>query len=223
MTITKIMSVILRGFPVTLTLLLVSFILASLLGVALGWLYLRKNGLLSGLARVYLGIVRGTPPLLMLLLSYYGLPALLKGVGINIDGWSKMTFGIIGLMVGWSAYLAEAFRSAYLAVDQGQLEAALAVGITPRRAFFRIIVPQAALIALPNIENLFIGLVKGTSLVYVLGLYDMYNEASNLSNQTNGIYQLQILIILALIYWAFVLLIEWGFRTIAHRYQKVLG
>ena len=59
MTITKIMSVILLGFPVTLTLLLVSFILASLLGVALGWLYLRKNGLLSGLARVYLGIVRG--------------------------------------------------------------------------------------------------------------------------------------------------------------------
>ncbi|GIC72730.1 ABC transporter permease subunit [Limosilactobacillus fermentum] len=84
MTITKIMSVILRGFPVTLTLLLVSFILASLLGVALGWLYLRKNGLLSGLARVYLGIVRGTPPLLMLLLSYYGLPVLLKGVGSTL-------------------------------------------------------------------------------------------------------------------------------------------
>ena len=60
-------------------------------------------------------------------------------------------------------------------------------------------------------------------MVYVLGLYDMYNDASNLSNQTNGIYQLQIFIILALIYWAFVLLIEWGFRTIAHRYQKVLG
>ena len=55
--------------------------------------------------------------------------------------------------------------------------------------FRQIILPQAAMLALPNIENLVVGLVKATSLVYVIGLYDMYNQASNLSNQTAGLHQ----------------------------------
>lgn len=117
MIIIKIMSVIFWGFLVMLILLLVLFILVFLLGVVLGWLYLWKNGLFSGFVCVYLGIVCGMFFLLMLLFSYYGLFVLLKGVGINIDGWFKMIFGIIGLMVGWSVYLVEVFWSVYLVVD----------------------------------------------------------------------------------------------------------
>ena len=79
--------------------------------------------------------------------------------------------------------------------------------------------PQAAMLALPNIENLVVGLVKATSLVYVIGLYDMYNQASNLSNQTAGLHQLQIFILLALSYWGLVLVIEVLFRLIRRRYQ----
>lgn len=220
---TKIIVVLLRGLPNTLTLLVASFLLAAALGILLAWLNLRQNWLARRIARLYLGLVRGTPPLLMLLLAYYGLPVLLKAVGINIDGWTRLTFGILGLTIGWSAYLSEAFRSAYLAVDPGQLEAARAVGIDDRRAFWRIIVPQTALIALPNIENLLIGLVKGTSLVYVIGLYDLYNEATNLSNQASGVYQLKIFVVLALIYWGIVLLIEAGFRLLRRRYAHVLA
>lgn len=219
----KILSVIFRGLPNTLTLLVASFFLASLLGIFLAWLNLRKNRLAQGIARLYLGLVRGTPPLLMLLLAYYGLPVLLKSIGINVDGWTRMTFGILGLTIGWSAYLSEAFRSAYLSVDPGQLEAARSVGIPDRQSFWRILVPQTAMIALPNIENLFIGLVKATSLVYVIGLYDMYNQATNLSNQTSGIYQLKIFIVLALMYWAIVLLIEWLFRLVRRHYAKMIA
>lgn len=219
----KIISVVLRGLPNTLTLLVASFFLATVLGIFLAWLNLRKNRLARGIARLYLGLVRGTPPLLMLLLAYYGLPVLLKSIGIDIDHWTRMTFGILGLMIGWSAYLSEAFRSAYLSVDPGQLEAARSVGMSDRHSFWQIIVPQTAMIALPNIENLLIGLVKATSLVYVIGLYDMYNQATNLSNQTSGVYQLKIFIILALIYWAIVLLIEWGFRLICGHYAKMMA
>lgn len=216
----RIITTLLAGLPTTLTLLVAAFSLATLLGIGLAWLNLRENPFARGLARLYLGLVRGTPPLLMLLLAYYGLPVLLKTVGINIDHWTRLTFGILGLTIGWSAYLSEAFRSAYLAVDPGQLEAARASGISDRHAFWRIIVPQAALLALPNIENLLIGLTKATSLVYVIGLYDLYNQATNLSNQTAGVDQLKIFTILALGYWGLVLLIEAGFRQIKKRTAK---
>ena len=217
----KIMGVILRGLPNTLLLLFWSLLLASLLGLLLTRMRLAKGRFWSKLADLYLNIVRGTPPLLMLLLSYYGLPFLLKGMGIDIEHWTRLMFGIFGLTIGWSAYLAEAFRSAYLSVDPGQLEAARSVGMNNRHAFLQIILPQAAVNALPNIENLVIGLVKATSLVYVLSLYDMYNEAANLSNQSAGIHQLQIFVLLALTYWMIVLIIEAIFRLIKKHFAVI--
>lgn len=218
----KILSVIWRGFPNTLTLLILSFIFATILGLALTWLDLRKNRVARGIATIYLNLVRGTPPLLMLLMAYYGLPVLLKAIGIDIDHWTRMTFGVLGLTLGWSGYLSEAFRSAYLSVDRGQIEAARSVGMPDRTTFWQIIIPQAAMIALPNIENLVVGLVKATSLVYVIGLYDLYNQASNLSNQTAGLHQLQIFVLLALTYWLLVLVIEALFRLIRRRYRRMV-
>lgn len=217
----KIMQVILRGLPNTLLLLFWSLLLATLLGLLLTRMRLARGKFPVGLANLYLNLVRGTPPLLMLLLSYYGLPVLLKAIGINIENWTRLMFGVFGLTIGWSAYLAEAFRSAYLSVDPGQLEAARSIGMSNRDAFLQIILPQAAVIALPNIENLVIGLVKATSLVYVLGLYDMYNEAANLSNQTAGLHQLQIFVLLALTYWLIVLVIEAIFRLIRKRFAMI--
>lgn len=217
----KIIDIILRGLPNTLYLLILSFMFATILGILLAWLGLRQNQAARGIANIYLGLIRGTPPLLMLLLAYYGLPVLLKGIGINIDGWTRLTFGVLGLSLGWSAYLAEAFRSAYLSVDPSQLEAARSIGLPDRTTFWQILIPQAAMIALPNIENLVVGLVKATSLVYVLGLYDLYNEASNLSNQTAGIHQLRIFILLALTYWAIVLVIEGFFYLIKNRFTAI--
>lgn len=218
----KILSVIWRGFPNTLTLLVLSFIFATILGLALTWLDLRQNKVAKGIAAIYLNLVRGTPPLLMLLMAYYGLPVLLKAIGIDIDHWTRMTFGVLGLTLGWSGYLSEAFRSAYLSVDRGQVEAARSVGMPDRITFWQIIIPQAAMIALPNIENLVVGLVKATSLVYVIGLYDLYNQASNLSNQTAGLHQLQIFVLLALTYWLLVLIIESLFRLIRRHYGKMV-
>lgn len=215
---TKIIEVILRGLPETFLLLSMSFSFAMLLGIILAIFSIRRKASHHRIIHLYLGIVRGTPPLLMLLLAYYGLPPLLKVVGINIDYWDKIIFGVLGLSIGWSGYLAEAFRSAYLSVDPGQVEAGESVGMTYQQIFIHFIFPQAALIALPNIENLLIGLFKATSLVYVIGVYDMYNQATNLSNQSSGVYQLQIFIVLAFLYWGIVLIIEWLFRIIQQRY-----
>ncbi len=221
MTFGKIIFAILQGLPNTLILLTFSFIFSSLLGVLIAWLYLQKDNVARTAARIYIGLLRGTPPLLMLLLAYYGFPKLLEFVGINSSNWSKLAFGIAGLSIGWGSYMAEAFRSAYLSVDPGQLRAAYAVGMKGSTAFYRIILPQTFLLAIPNIQNLIIGLMKATSLVYVIGIADMYQDASNFSNTKQGVYQLQIFAVLALIYWSIALLIEWLFRDFQKRHQYI--
>ncbi|MCP0885759.1 amino acid ABC transporter permease [Ligilactobacillus sp. WILCCON 0076] len=217
----KIIETLLKGLPNTLILIVGSFVFATLVGVLIAWLYLRKHKGFQAIAKIYLGISRGTPPLLMLLVAYYGLPKLLEVVGININDWSKMFFAIAGLSIGWGAYLAEAFRSAYLAVDKGQHEAGLAIGLSNRHIFLHIMMPQTMLIALPNIENLLIGLIKATSLVYVIGITDMYNVATDLSNINQGVYQLSIFVTLALIYWFIVLIVEFIFRLFRNHFKYV--
>ncbi len=223
MRVTKILSTLATGLPNTVTLLVASFIFSSLIGVGVAFLSLQGDRVGKSVARVYTGLVRGTPPLLMLLLTYYGLPKLLEFVGIDSNDWAKILFGIIGLSIGWGGYMAEAFRSAYLSVDDGQLKAAYSVGMTGKAAVKEIILPQAFLIAIPNVENLLIGLLKATSLVYVIGLADMYQNATTLSNVNQGVYQLKIFIFLALIYWLLALVIEWGFRTYRARFSHVQG
>lgn len=124
MSVLKIINVLLRGLPDTLTLLVLSFVLAVILGIFLTWLHLRQHRIWRFFTETFVNIIRGTPPLLMLLLSYYGLPVLLKLIGINIDHWTRLTFGVFGLGIGWSAYLEEAFRSAYqLTLDKMRLHA----------------------------------------------------------------------------------------------------
>lgn len=222
MNLVKTAEILLTGFPTTFFLIVMSFIFSVLIGILIAWLYLRKKFVPKMIAKVYLGIIRGTPPLLMLLISYYGLPKLLELIGMNINDWSKIFFAIAGLSIGWGAYLSEAFRSAYLSVDKGQHEAGIAAGLSNWHISLHIIMPQVVLIALPNIENLLIGLIKATSLVYVIGIADMYNIATDLSNKTQGVYQLSIFVILALIYWGIVLCVEFVFRILRDHYKYVL-
>lgn len=221
MNFTKIVETLLQGLPTTLFLVVMSFIFSILIGIAIAWLYLRENFFLQLLAKIYLGIIRGTPPLLMLLIAYYGLPKLLEVIGININDWSKNFFAIAGLSIGWGAYLAEAFRSAYLSVDKGQYEAGVTAGLSSQHIFVHIIMPQTLLIALPNIENLLIGLIKATSLVYVIGIADMYTLATDLSNKSQGAYQLGIFVTLAFAYWIVVISVEFIFKVFQDHYKYV--
>lgn len=221
MKITRILSSLIAGLPNTVALLIASFVFSSLIGIGIAFLSLQDDKIGKTIAQVYTGLVRGTPPLLMLLLTYYGLPKLLSFVGIDSNDWAKIIFGIFGLSIGWGGYMAEAFRSAYLSVDDGQIKAAYSVGMTGKTALREIILPQAFLIAIPNIENLLIGLLKATSLVYVIGLADMYQNASSLSNVNQGVYQLKIFIVLAFIYWFLASIIEWAFRSYRSHFDHV--
>jgi len=149
---------------VILTFLVMAIALALGLFIALG--RLSRWAPLRLLARAYVEIIRGTPLLLQLFYVYYVLPF----VGIKFE---PFTAGTIALSVNFSAYLSEVYRAGILAIDRGQIEASLSLGMSRALLMRRIVLPQAIRIILPPIGNYFISLFKDTSLVSIITLRDL--------------------------------------------------
>ena len=168
----------LKGVPITLIIMIVAMVLSFLpaLFLALGQIY-KVRGIRS-FSLVYLAFIRATPPILLILFFYSLFPSLLnqffKSIGSDFDIFKLdplyYAFIIYSLMTVGS--LSEILRSAILTVDKGQLEAAHAIGTTTQ-AYLRIVFPQALRSALPNLANLVINIVKGTSLVFVMTIKDI--------------------------------------------------
>src|SRR5439155_11148915 len=132
--------------------------------VAVGRLYGPRW--LNGLLGVYVELLRGTPLLLQLFVIYYLLPS----VGIFLHPfWA----GVLGLAVNYSAYEAENYRAGLLAIPRGQMEAALALGMTKWTALRRVIIPQAVRIVIPPVTNDFISLFKDTSLCSAVAVVEL--------------------------------------------------
>ncbi|BCQ46542.1 L-cystine ABC transporter permease [Erwinia rhapontici] len=149
------------GVTFTIPLTLVSFALGLSLGfiVALARLYGPKP--LQYIVRFYVWLIRGTPLLVQLFLIFYALP----GVGITLDAFPA---AVIGFTLNIGAYTSEVIRATLLSVPKGQWEAAHSISMSWVQALRRIIIPQAARIAVPPLSNTFISLVKDTSLASVI-------------------------------------------------------
>ena len=118
--------------------------LGSLLGLLLTWAQLSKEKGLAGLARGYIFLLRCTPPIVLLFMVFYGLPEFLNWwLGLVVNGWSRTVFVLIAMTLLYAASISEVFKSAYLAVPKGQLEAGLSIGLTTSQTLVRIICPQA--------------------------------------------------------------------------------
>ncbi|MDG3180676.1 amino acid ABC transporter permease [Streptococcus suis] len=167
----------LAGVPVTLGIMLVSIILSFFpaLFLALGRHYKVKG--VTSFSIIYLAFIRSTPQILLILFFYSLFPSLLnnlfKGTGINVFSIPPIAYAFVIFSLMTIGSLSEIIRSAILTVDKGQLEAAQAIGLTNSQAYIRIIFPQALRSALPNLCNLVINLVKGTSLVFVMTVKDI--------------------------------------------------
>ena len=167
----------LAGVPVTLGIMLVSIILSFFpaLFLALGRHYKVKG--VTSFSIIYLAFIRSTPQILLILFFYSLFPSLLnnlfKGTGINVFNIPPIAYAFVIFSLMTIGSLSEIIRSAILTVDRGQLEAAQAIGLTNSQAYIRIIFPQALRSALPNLCNLVINLVKGTSLVFVMTVKDI--------------------------------------------------
>ena len=154
---------------------LISFALACLLGVAIALLRTSGLKLLSWPAFVYVQLIRGVPLLVFLYWVYFGL-AIVTGIAFTSD-----QAAIIALTITGSAYTAEIFRAAMSGVERGQAEAATALGFSRRASFRHVLFPQAFRIAVPPLGNTFIGLLKGATLISIIGVTDMVYQANQIN------------------------------------------
>lgn len=169
----------LRGVPITLLIASVSIILSfgPAMLLALGRIHKVKG--VTTLSIIYLAFVRATPPILLILFFYSLLPSLLNRLlttfnsSINIFEVSPLFYAFIIFGFLTTGSLSEIFRSALLTVNKQQLEAGQSVGLTIFQTYRRIVFPQALIVALPNLSNLTINLVKGTSLVFIMTIKDI--------------------------------------------------
>jgi polar amino acid transport system permease protein len=157
---------LMRGVGVTLMLTALAGIVATLCGLALAFVQLFGGRLLRIIAEIYLYAVRGVPLLVLLFAMYYALPY----AGIMMD---PMTGGALVIGLYFAAFMAEVFRGAMLAVPRGQWEAGRSIGLRTPGILRYIVLPQAIRVASPPYVNTVIMLVKGTSLVSVIGLSDV--------------------------------------------------
>lgn len=169
---------LLAGTLVTLQLAVAALIVGLILGVAGALAKISGIAPLKWLGDGYSTLVRGLPEFLVVLTFYFGASRLLMAVAsqFGYDEYievSAFAAGTAALGFIFGAYASELFRGAIIAIPPGQREAALALGLTRSQTFRRVIMPQAARIALPGLGNLFMILMKDTALVSVVGLEEL--------------------------------------------------
>lgn len=205
---------------VTLVVGVTSILTGSILGMLLAWAKLSGHKVIRALADGYTYIIRCTPSIVLLFIVFYGLPKFIEAeFGIDMDNLSRAIFVIITFTLLFGAYVSEVFRSAYETVDRGQYEAAVTIGLSPKQAFFRVMLPQAAVIALPNFGNSVINLMKESALAYTIGLIDLLGRTNLIISKNYGAYGVELYVACLLIYWALSFLIEQAFL----RMESYLG
>lgn len=197
---------------VTLVVGMTSILTGSILGMLLAWAKLSGHKVIRALADGYTYIIRCTPSIVLLFIVFYGLPKFMEAeFGIDLDDLSRAVFVIITFTLLFGAYVSEVFRSAYETVDKGQYEAAVTIGLSPQQAFFRVMLAQAAVIALPNFGNSVINLMKESALAYTIGLIDLLGRTNLIIAKNYGAYGIELYVACLLIYWGLSLVIEQAF------------
>lgn len=201
----------LGGVLSTIPLALASFALGLVLAIVVALMRISVNPIVSGIARFYVSIIRGTPLLVQLFVIFYGMPAL----GIVINPWPS---AIIALSLNVGGYGAEIVRAAILSVPQGQWEAAYTIGMNRTRTLTRIILPQAARVSVPPLSNTFISLVKDTSLTSTILVTELFRISQQIASAS---YQVMVVYLTAaLVYWVICLVLSTGQSALERRLDR---
>ncbi len=165
------------GLIFTVPLTLITFVLGILLSLLVALARLYGPTPLVALVRFYVWLIRGTPLLVQLFLIFYGLPS----AGIVLDAF---TAAVIGFTLNIGAYSSEIIRATLAAIPKGQWDAAYSIGMNWPQVMWRVILPQAARIAVPPLSNTFISLVKDTSLAAAVTVPELFQAAQRLASVT---------------------------------------
>ncbi|WML24623.1 ABC transporter permease subunit [Neobacillus sp. OS1-33] len=162
-------------------------------------------------ARLYISFMRGIPMLALLFILYFGLPVF----GIQLTAISS---AIIGFSMNCAAYIAEVQRASLNSVSKGQWDAGYAIGLSNWQTLYGIIIPQAARIAIPSLLNIFLDLVKASSLAAVISVPELLFNAQIVAGRTYDSITLYLLV--ALIYWVICIVISTLTEIVEKRFSQ---
>lgn len=172
-----------EGLLVSLGIFAITLLFSLPLGLLVAFGRMHKNPLISGIIKIYISFMRGTPLMLQLFMVYYGPYYIFK---VSLHPGYRMTAVYIGFILNYAAYFAEIYRSGIQSMDRGQYEAAEILGYSKMQCFFRIILPQVWKKILPSITNEVISLVKDTSLAFSISVMEMFTQAKALSSSQSS-------------------------------------
>ena len=214
---------ILGGLYLTVIISVISQAIGVILGIFLALARMAKAAPIRWIASVYIWVFRGTPLLVQLVFFYFGVGA------VHLWGWDPVTIlgftipgaiqaGIFVLGANEGAYMSEIVRAGIISIDPGQMEAAKSLGMTYGQAMRRIVLPQAARVIIPPLGNEFNNMLKTTSLLFVLGIQELYETFVIKQGQNYLPFEMY----LACALWFLLLTTIWGFiqARIERRFAK---
>lgn len=205
---------ILPYLPVTLFIAIISFVFATILGLAIALIRNNKIILIDSFLALFISLFRGIPSVVLLFIIYYGLPQIfpiMKQVGAT-------TAAIICFSLKYSAYLAEIFRAGLTSVDLGQKEAGLTSGLSTIQVYQGIILPQAMINALPNAGNMFISLLKDSSVAFFVGVQELLAAGKMLT--ANSFLYFETYLAVGIVYWLTVVAYSWLQKQLERKLTK---
>ncbi len=220
---------VLQGILTTIGVSLISVSIAAILALlgALG--RLSTNSIAQGISGFYVSLVRGTPLLIQIYLIYLGLPQIgqqLRALGFSQLGGlfilSAIQSGVLALSLNYGAYMTEIFRAGIQSVGHGQIEAALAIGLTRWQMLRRIVLPQAIRVIIPDIGNQFISMQKDSAYVSLMGIWEITYRANRFARKDSK--YIEMFLIAAALYWILTIISSWLQSRLenrmAHAYER---
>lgn len=167
---------LLSGLKTTIVISLLSILIGIVVGIITCTFVRSRNPVLKFVAKFYVWCIRGTPMIVQAFLVFFAMPQVVQLVkpDFRID---PFTAGLITLALNAGAYMAEIFRGGVEAVSYGQIEAARSLGMSKGKTMLKVVLPQAFKICIPSLVNQFIITVKDSSILSVIGLSDIVNQA----------------------------------------------
>ena len=207
----KIGFLVTQGVTMTLLISAASITIATAIALVGALAKLSRSGIAFGLASFYTSLFRGLPLLMQIYIIYLGLPQLGYVVG-------PVTAGIAALSLCYGAYMTEIFRAGIESIARGQTEAATALGLKPAQTMTLVVLPQAMRIIIPPTGNQFIAMLKDSSLVSVVGVWELMYLART-QGQTE-FRHIEMLITASLIYWALSMVLEFAQSRLERRFAR---
>lgn len=204
---------LMSGMGMTCAIFFLTLLFSLPLGMGVALLRMGRNKVLSGIMRVYISILRGTPLMLQIIVVYFAPYYVFR---IRISQNYRFIAVIVAFVLNYAAYFAEIYRSGIQSVPRGQYEAAQVLGYSKNQTFMKIIVPQVIKRVLPAITNEVITLVKDTSLSFVIAEAEMFTIAKQIASKEASIMPLMIA---GVFYYVFNFIVEVAMNFIEKKYN----